>query len=330
MTSTRSAGVAVSRALGALLSPAGARGRLAVFCYHQVLERPDPLRVGEPTVEQFRDDVATIAGVFTVLPLAAAVSKLRGGALPARAACITFDDGYANNHDLAAPILESVGVPATFFVTGGALDRGIMWNDLVIEGIARRRAALDLGGLPQLADLQSEAAAPNAKLALRILERLKFSPVAERWASAERLYRANAAGEPPRLMMTREMVASLARRGFDIGGHSVHHPILKAVGDDEARAEIEGCSRWIRDVTGRAPTTFAYPNGKPGRDFGPEHGAMAAAAGFETAVSTEWRVGTRRTDPFNVPRVGPWWRLQRPLADGLLRVYVDSYRSGSG
>jgi len=325
---TRHDGTAASiaRALGRVLSPPGPRGRLAVFCYHQVLERTDPLRAGEPDATEFANDVAVIGRVFTVLPLEDAARRLRDGSLPACAACITFDDGYANNLDLAAPILDKAGVPATFFVTGGALDTGIMWNDLVIEAVARRRGALNLASVAELQGAVPADEPEGPKLVSRLLERLKRLPVKERWAAAERLYRDNAGGDPPRLMMTRESVAALARRGYDIGGHTLTHPILQVLDAAAARAEIVGCSEWIRDVTGRAPKTFAYPNGKPGRDFSAPHGAMAAEAGFTLAVSTEWKVARRDTDVFNIPRIGPWWRLQRPLADGILRTYLDSYR----
>ena len=67
--------------------------------------------------------------------------------------------------------------------------------------------------------------------------------------------------------MTRDMVTGLASQGFEIGGHTINHPILKELPDDEARREIEDCATWIRDVTGDAPTSFAYPNGVPGQDF---------------------------------------------------------------
>ena len=40
-----------------------------------------------------------------------------------------------------------LGLTATFFIAGGAVDRGIMWNDLVIEAMRRAPAALDCGSI---------------------------------------------------------------------------------------------------------------------------------------------------------------------------------------
>ncbi len=309
-----------TRGLGRLLSPKGRRGRLAVFCYHQVLETVDPLRPDEPNREEFGIDLEVLASVFTVLPLAEGAQRMAAGTLPARAACITFDDGYANNHEFAAPMLERAGLPATFFVTGGAVDCGIMWNDLAIEAVARGGHRPVLASLPELEGEESEARADH-ELIRRILMLLKYRPPAQRWGAAERLFRDNVGGDPPRLMMDKALVADLAMRGFDIGGHTMNHPILKTLADEEAQADIEGGSRWIESVTGSRPNTFAYPNGKPGTDFAPRHANMVAAAGYDLAVSTEWSLGEISTDPYRIPRIGPWWRRRRALPLGFLRLY---------
>ena len=101
---------------------------------------------------------------FNVLPLALAVERLRQGDLPARALAITFDDGYADNAEVAAPILERLGLPATFFVTTGFLQGGCMWNDRVIEALRNCAAdELDLSelGLGTL-DLQPRRSTPGS------------------------------------------------------------------------------------------------------------------------------------------------------------------------
>jgi peptidoglycan/xylan/chitin deacetylase (PgdA/CDA1 family) len=315
---------AALRVAGTSLAPSGRRSRLAIFTYHQVLEHADPLRQGEPDRRQFADDLEVIRSVFSVLPLPEAAERLRAGSLPARAACVTFDDGYANNHQLAMPLLEAAGVPATFFITGGAVDVGVMWNDLVIEAVARAKPdGFDCAGV---VDLEPESFGEPRKLVRALLGQLKYRPLAERLAVAEELYRRNAGAAPPRLMMSRAMVADLAARGFDVGGHTLQHPILKELSDADALREIVGCRHWLEQVTSRRPVTFAYPNGRPGTDFLPAHMRMVAECGFTAAVSTRWSVARTGTDPFDLPRVGPWWRQGRSLPLGLLAVYARSYR----
>ena len=85
---------------------------------------------------------------FNVLPLGEACARFTRGALPARAACITFDDGYANNKRTALSVLKRLGLPATFFVSIAFSDGGIMFNDGVIEAVRRAPAGIhDLSSL---------------------------------------------------------------------------------------------------------------------------------------------------------------------------------------
>lgn len=314
----------LAQLIGNVFSPSGRRGRLAVFCYHQVLEESDAYRDGEPTATEFRQDVETLDSVFKLLPFGEAVTRVASHSLPARAACITFDDGYENNHSLAAPILEQVGVPATFFVAGGAVDDGVMWNDLVIEAIIRSGGSPKIDGADSFLELPASESG-NTAIVLALLMQLKYRPMQERLDTAKRLYLDNVGGDLPRLMMTRDQVADLAAKGFEIGGHTINHPILKELPDGEASEEIEACSQWVQSVTGLAPKTFAYPNGRPGIDFEEKHVKMVEEAGFSAAASTDWALARAGTNPLSVPRIGPWWRQGRGLESGLLRSYIRSY-----
>jgi peptidoglycan/xylan/chitin deacetylase (PgdA/CDA1 family) len=293
-----------------LLSPSGRRGRLLIFTYHRVLERPDPLLPDEPDAAVFAAQMDWIAQFCRVLPLSEAVQRLARGTLPDRAACITFDDGYANNHDVAMPILVSRGLTATVYVTVDAIERGVMWNDLVIEAHRQRR---DTGN-------GSAPAAVEAALA-----ELKYRPLEERWDAAAELYRQMTGAVPPRLMMTSEMVRAMARAGFEIGAHTVNHPILKRQPLEQARREIEGSRDWIANLLGAAPRSFAYPNGRPGRDYDESHARIVQEAGFESAVSTQWNCARSGSDRFQLPRVTFWDRTPRRFWLRLARTYAESY-----
>ena len=121
--------------VGNLISPAGERGKLSVLIYHRVLAAPDSILYGEIDAMRFEVCMELVAAEFNVLPLGEACSRLVRGALPARAVCITFDDGYSDNEQIALPILKRLGLPATFFVATGFSNGGIMFNDGVIEAV---------------------------------------------------------------------------------------------------------------------------------------------------------------------------------------------------
>ena len=76
------------------------------------------------TPAQLREQMAIVAGEFVPVSAELVAAWARGeGALPDRAVAVTFDDGYADVHDQAAPILAGFGIPGTAFVSPEFADR---------------------------------------------------------------------------------------------------------------------------------------------------------------------------------------------------------------
>jgi peptidoglycan/xylan/chitin deacetylase (PgdA/CDA1 family) len=285
--------------------------RLAILTFHRVHAQTDALFPAEVDVRRFATLMQSVARAFVVLPLREAARQQREGRLPARALAITFDDGYADNQEQALPVLQKLGLPATFFVATGFLDGGRMWNDTVIETI--RRCALteiDLGALGvglsrlPLADVAQRRAAID-----RILPLVKYKPLAAREEVLIQLRQA--AGAPPlpsKLMMRSEQVRSLHAAGMEIGGHTVNHPILTELPDAQAQQEIRQGRESLQDLIGAPVLTFAYPNGKPGNDYDARHVNLVREAGFEAAVTTAVGVSRAGDDPYQLPRFTPWDR----------------------
>lgn len=315
---------ALRRVVLATLSPSGRPARLMILTFHQVPRDHDPMAPSLPHAAVFADQMRWLSMYCNILPLPDAAERLREGRLPARAACITFDDGYADNYDVAAPILEEIGLPATFFVTGGAVDQGIMWNDLVIEGIRQASGNINLTefgfGIYRLTNDASQKAAISD-----IIAKLKYRELHSRWSIARSIFARATNDEPRRLMMTRDQVAALGAKGFDIGSHTIDHPILKELSAENARQEIEASRDWVADVTGRIPTTFAYPNGKPDIDFDNSHEQMACDAGYKVAVSTRWGAAKAGDSLFALPRFTPWERRKSAFWTRLVKTNGQSY-----
>lgn len=289
-----------------IASRAGQPARLSVLIFHRVLPKPDHLFPDEIHARYFDEVCGWLKSWFNVMPLSAAVRRLQTGNLPARAACITFDDGYADNHDVAMPVLQTHGLVGTFFVATGFLDGGRMWNDTVIESIRNSRLALlDMGGLGSW-PIQSKAeklAAINA-----IICKIKYLPLAERLALSDAVATVAAVSPPSNLMMTAAQVKAMRIAGMEIGAHTMSHPILKQLSDEQSIVEIEGSKIFLEHLLGERVGLFAYPNGKPGVDYTAAHVDAVRRLGFDAAVNTAW--GTSRTgdDPFQIKRFTPWDR----------------------
>src|SRR5262245_57165568 len=96
--------------------------------------------------------------------------------------------------------------------------------------------------------------------------------------------------------------------GMEIGAHCVTHPILARLPSEAARDEIAGSKARLEAILGSRVRSFAYPNGRPGKDYQAEHVAMVREAGFTAAASTAWGAATAGVDRYQIPRVAPWDR----------------------
>jgi peptidoglycan/xylan/chitin deacetylase (PgdA/CDA1 family) len=289
--------------------------------FHRVHATPDPLFPEEVDAARFERMMRLVAGTFRVMTLGDAASRLRIGELPARTMVITFDDGYADNAEVALPILKRYGLPATFFVSTGFLDGGRMWNDSVIECLRASRCSevdLDAFGLGRVA-LSGPAERRSAIDSL--LPRLKYLSLAGREEAIERLCRiCDVKGLPSDLMMRADQVVQLHRAGMEIGGHTVHHPILTSLSPAEAEREIAAGRARLQEIIDGPVDVFAYPNGKPGQDYQSCHVDIVRRLGFKAAVSTAPGVGRAGDDLFQLPRFTPW---DRSLPKWAMRLLLN-------
>lgn len=294
------------RPLLTLLSPGGAHARLSILIYHRVLSRPDPLFPAEVDATAFDRQMRLLASFFNVIPLNDAAKALRSGSLPARAACVTFDDGYSDNAEVALPILQKHRIPATFFIATGFLNGGRMWNDTVIELVRGfPDDSLDLSHLG-LGVHKTASYVQRAATIADLLKSLKYLPPVARLELVDAIREKLGAVLPNDLMMTANQVKTLHDAGMEIGAHTVSHPILASLCKAAALKEIADGKEFLEGLI-RAPVkSFAYPNGKPHRDYLADHVHLVKELQFEAAVSTSWGAAQTKSDPFQLPRFTPW------------------------
>ena len=313
------------KGLSYIRSPAGPAGKLSILIFHRVFARTDPLFPGEVDAIRFDQILSWLAQWFNVLPLSEAVERMTSGTLPARAASITFDDGYADNYAVALPILQRHRMTATFFIASGFLDGGRMFNDSVIEAVRGFEgeqldlARLDLG-LFETRSLDDRRRTINA-----LLSKLKYLPIDERSRKVSQLCDYIGVTLPDDLMMSSGQLRSLHGAGMEIGGHTRSHPILARLSDEAAREEIIAGKHHLETIIGQPLSLFAYPNGKPGQDYLASHVRMVNDAGFTAAVSTSAGAASRFSDRFQLPRFTPWDRTQLRFG---LRMVVNMKSGG--
>lgn len=87
----------------------------AIVAFHRVDDAAahDPISV---PVAAFQSFCRLVGRHFHVVALPELLARLSKGEDVSNRLVITFDDGYADNHETAAPILREQGLPATFFI----------------------------------------------------------------------------------------------------------------------------------------------------------------------------------------------------------------------
>jgi len=299
------------------------RPRPVILIYHRVADPPvDPWGLAVRPAH-FDEHLAVIRRSRRPLHMSGFFKRLERGELPADAVAVTFDDGYVDNLRQARPRLASARVPATLFVTTGAVgQRAEYWWDELARSILLRRAPLngevDIAGEPVrlvfgAADDTGQASAWRAwqdpeterqATYLAIWGRLRTASAAARDAAMNRLRELL---EPPPpdsadLPMTEAEIAVLAADDlFEIGGHTVTHPVLPALEPAERRREIREGRLACERLVNKPIAGFAYPHGALDADSQ----AAVRECGFLWACSTQSRaVPSHGYDRYALPRVG--------------------------
>lgn len=248
-------------------------GQLRILNYHRINYRtpdfPFDPDVISATPDLFDRQVAFCRAHFDVISfrdLQAIVSNQHRP--PRRALIISFDDGYADNHGYAFPILKRHGVSAIFFLATDYIGtaRAFWWDEVVfaLKACSADRLPLEISGERGELDLSTPAA--RRASAGVVLKRLKGVPDGERVRVVDRLTAAAGArqrlSDMPRQAMTWDEAREMLAHGMEIGSHSRSHPILSRVTDPQALdAEIGGSKAAIEAHLAAPVTVFSYPVG---------------------------------------------------------------------
>ena len=95
------------------------RSQMTIVAFHRINDHApdhDGLTCGAAKFEAF---CKFFKRYFAVIPLAEQIAGCRQGRNMGGTLSITFDDGYHDNYEVAAPVLRKLGLPATFFITTG-------------------------------------------------------------------------------------------------------------------------------------------------------------------------------------------------------------------
>jgi peptidoglycan/xylan/chitin deacetylase (PgdA/CDA1 family) len=304
------------RALRAIRRLQSGGARVLLLSYHRAtLDFSESAREGLPSMlvsaKTLRRQLEQVARTWEIVSVSEAARILAEGPRgPRRAfAAVTFDDGYADNHAVALPVLSALRVPATVYVvTGFTGTEGRLTHDRLfatLRALARRAVPPERAGLeaPLQALLTACAARSPAATLDRLIARLPHPRLLAVTEALEAVTGITAGDLPPgSRLLDWEELRDMAGAGIDVGGHSVSHAVLPNLPLADARREIEGCRAAIAERLGRPPRHFAYPNGF----HSPAVRRAVCEAGWETGSTTEDRENALGCDLFALRRKVLW------------------------
>lgn len=295
-----------------------ARHRTLVLLYHRVVASAGAAGAPRPTVPRgpsivpsvpvdlLRAHLEALRGIGPIVPL----EEAGDGTGPRFA--LTFDDDAVEHAEQVLPLLEELGVPATFFLSGRWLHgRGAYWWQVLEERLADHGLAgtgAQLAGRcdgddPALAGRIRTASTPAALAAV-----IAGTP-ATGWLERE------GAGPGRPACMDGDDLRRLVDAGMRIGFHTVDHPVLTSLDDDALADALMAGRAQLEAAVGGSITSLAYPYGRARR----READAAAVAGFATAYTTAHRPVSARTDPRLRGRWEPGARAPEAVAVGALQ-----------
>jgi len=275
--------------------------RLLVLGWHNVTATPGFPAPEGASERGFEKQMRALARTANVLALEDALARLYAGErLPSRAVVITFDDGYRDNLAVAVPVLERLGLPATFFLVprllAGEIDA--WWETLGWAiGCAGERS-LQWDGQAFALETSAARAQCYSQLA-RAMKRLDHDA---REHAMGTIVEALSPQEPmPELFMGWEGARELVRRGFSVQSHTRSHFVLSREPAERQLEELAQARSQLESQLGIAISTVAYPYGGPA-EYDAESVAAAQQAGYRWALTTREGFTTAQTPPLEVRR----------------------------
>jgi len=237
--------------------------------YHYVNDQSPPhlrqLYAGRSRAD-FTADITWLLQRYTPISLDDLQASLASGKpLPRNCFHLTFDDGFRECHDVIAPVLVRLGVPATFFICSAFLDNKQMFyrnkisllldkfsagltpsQDLAVKTLVATRGVSYSGLCPLLRTISS----PQAVLVDKIAELLAFS--FDDYLETERPY------------LSSGQVDDLLMQGFSIGAHSVDHPRYQELTVEQQINQTRASMAFLIKRFPISCRAFAFPHSDAG------------------------------------------------------------------
>jgi peptidoglycan/xylan/chitin deacetylase (PgdA/CDA1 family) len=260
---------------------------LRIAYYHIVSDRKYEFYFGNKIISPgvFRQHLTFFQKHFTIVSLQEALHMVDNNESLHRKLVLTFDDGFAENYDVVAPILKEEGLNATFFLIGNCIDnKELMWRNklLVLAKKAGRklpgfiREAIRIFRLPAMYYYED-----IFSWSLRGWPMNRKDEIANYFWNAADFGTVEAYLEEKKPYLTKDQIRCLVEEGFEIGSHSMSHPVFSRLSYEEFQNEVLSSVQLLQTSFKKEITSFSYPFG------------IKSAPGFEQKLINDARLNIK-------------------------------------
>lgn len=285
-----------------------------VIFYHGVSKEPlkgNLVQANQISFDAFRKQIDYFAKRYRFLSADEFYERFLNKEFSGRELLLTFDDGYANTAEVAAPYLVEKKIPFMVFVSAGLIETNRRGPSYYITATAYdpTLAELDVPSVGRRFSLRSEKERSDAALTLRGYVRslneenlrILLSEVVD---ASSREYR-DEAWETYRSegLMTWRQAEELSREKLAyVGSHCWDHAILHSgQSDEEVVSQLERSRDAVVKHCGKCDF-LSYPNGR--REYVSEFAAKKSADYYKASFGVN-NSQLKKTDKASfIPRVG--------------------------
>jgi peptidoglycan/xylan/chitin deacetylase (PgdA/CDA1 family) len=287
---------------------------IAGLCYHGVVQgdrSSSRILFGNTvSVPEFEGQLDYLLKWFTPISAADLADALDGKKkLPKNPVIVTFDDGYRNNYTLAAPVLRKKGVPAIFHLSTNYIGgETILWPDEVLLRIVdwpEPTLETPFGSVQLPATTGCASRIPFASGISQKCKRISaesrdefITALRQKTPPVPSHYDAEA-----HEFLNWDEARKMVELGFELGSHTVSHPILANLNATTLAEELVQSRAAIERMTGTKCTVIAYPNGSTA-DYSELVTSETEKAGYRIAFAVEDRRAGAKPPRFAIPRLG--------------------------
>jgi peptidoglycan/xylan/chitin deacetylase (PgdA/CDA1 family) len=288
--------------------------QLRNFLFHRVTDERDTLWP-PMTPQLFESIVRLLMKRFHVVPLEAFLANPAAFSNSAKKiATVLFDDGYKDNIEYAAPILQKYKCPASFYIVTGSIDNDTpTWTYQIDEALQQTKQKiieLPFDYVPEkfkVNELSGNRASREIKPWLKTLPNQRRTD-----AVNHILHQCNDVEPVKNKMMSWQEIRQLQQQGFHIGSHSHTHPMLASIETEaDIRFELKHSAERIQQETGQMAKTISYPIGS----YDQRVIRIAKECGYKWGLAVEQRFFQyNENELMAIPRVElyqePFWKAR--------------------